>query len=53
MLAAQQGPEATVTLLLERGADPRRRNQRGLQAVDFAESGGREYMVERFQKLPR
>lgn len=52
MLAAQQGPESTVTLLLERGADPRRRNQRGLQALDFAESGGREYMVERFQKLP-
>ncbi len=53
MLAAQQGPEATVALLLERGADPRRRNQRGLQAIDFAESGGREFMLERFQKLPR
>ncbi len=53
MLAAQLGPEATVTLLLERGADPRRRNQRGLQALDFAESGGRAFMVDRFQKLPR
>ena len=26
---------------------------RGLQAIDFAEAGGRDYLVERFQKLPR
>lgn len=53
MLAAGHAPEATVELLLQRGADPRRRNQRGLQAIDFAEAGGREYLVGRFQKLPR
>lgn len=53
MLAARHAPEATVELLLQRGADPRRRNQRGLQAIDFAEAGGREYLVGRFQKLPR
>ncbi|MBS0435709.1 MAG: ankyrin repeat domain-containing protein [Proteobacteria bacterium] len=53
MLAARHAPEATVELLLQRGADPRRRNQRGLQAIDFAEAGGREYLVKRFQKLPR
>lgn len=53
MLAAQHAPEATVELLLRRGADPGRRNQRGLQAIDFAEAAGRDYLVERFQKLPR
>ena len=53
MLAARHAPEGTVELLLQRGADPRRRNQRGLQAIDFAEAGGREYLVGRFQKLPR
>lgn len=53
MLAAQHAPEATVELLLKRGADPRKRNQRGLQAGDFAEMGGRDFLVERFQKLPR
>lgn len=53
MLAAQHAPEATVELLLQRGADPRRRNQRGLQAIDFAEMGGRDFLVERFEKLPR
>lgn len=53
MLAAQHAPEATVELLLRRGADPRRRNQRGLQPIDLAESAGRDYLVARFQKLPR
>ncbi|WP_298829407.1 ankyrin repeat domain-containing protein [uncultured Piscinibacter sp.] len=53
MLAAQHAPEATVSLLLQHGADTRRRNQRGLQAIDFAELGGREWLVERFEKLPR
>jgi ankyrin repeat protein len=53
MLAAQHAPEATVELLLQQGADPRRRNQRGLQAIDFAELGGRDFLVERFEKLPR
>lgn len=52
MLAARHAPEATVELLLQRGADPRRRNQRGMQAIDFAEGGGREFMVERLKKLP-
>lgn len=53
MLAARHAPQATVELLLSRGADPRRRNQRGLQAIDFAEASGRDFLVERFQKLPR
>ncbi len=53
MLAAQHAPEGTVELLLQRGADPRKRNQRGLQAIDYAESSGRQFIVERFQRLPR
>lgn len=53
MLAAQHAPEGTVELLLQRGADPRKRNQRGLQAADYAEMGGRDFLVERFEKLPR
>lgn len=53
MLAAQHAPQATVELLLQRGADPRKRNQRGRQAIDFAEAGGRDFLVERLEKLPR
>jgi uncharacterized protein len=53
MLAAQNAPETTVDLLLARGADTRRRNQRGLQAIDLAEQAGRDWLVERLEKLPR
>lgn len=53
MLAAQTGPEATIDLLLRRGADPKRRNQRELQAVDFARMGGREWLVKRLEPLSR
>ena len=53
MLAAQNAPESSVELLLARGADTRRRNQRGLQAIDLAEQAGRDWLVERLEKLPR
>jgi len=53
MLAAQTGPESTIDLLLRRGADPKRRNQRELQAVDFARMGGREWLVKRLEPLSR
>jgi hypothetical protein len=53
MLAAQTGPEATIDLLLRRGADPKRRNQRELQAVDFARMGGREWLTKRLEPLSR
>ena len=53
MLASQSAPETTVDLLLVRGADTRRRNQRGLQAIDLAEQAGRDWLVERLEKLPR
>lgn len=45
MLAARYGKEESVKLLLARGADPKRRNDRGMTAVDFARGGGREYLA--------
>lgn len=53
MMAARYGPESSVTLMLARGADPTRRNQRGLRAVDFAELGGRDWLVQRLESLSR
>jgi ankyrin repeat protein len=53
MLAAQNAPQTTVDLLLVHGADTRRRNQRGMQAIDLAEQAGRDWLVERLEKLPR
>ena len=53
MLAAQSGPESTVDLLLRRGADPKRRNQRDLQAVDFARLGGRDWLADRLEPLSK
>jgi ankyrin repeat protein len=53
MMAAQYGSEDSVKLLLERGADPNRRNQRDLRASDFAKLAGREELARRLQKLQR
>ena len=53
MLAAQTGPEATVELLLRRGADARRRNQRDLQAADFARLGGRDWLADRLELMTK
>ena len=54
MMAAQYGSEDSVRLLLERGADASKRNQRELRAVDFARLSGREPLVKRLeQAAPR
>jgi ankyrin repeat protein len=53
MMAAQYGTEDSVKLLLTRGADPKRRNQRELGAVDFARLGQREGLVKQFEALQR
>jgi ankyrin repeat protein len=37
MMAAREGHESTVRLLLEAGADPRRKDGEGLTAVEIAE----------------
>lgn len=53
MMAAQYGSEATVDLLLARGADPKRRNDRNLKASDFARLGQRAELAEKLERLAR
>ena len=53
MMAAQYGSEDSVKLLLDRGADPNRRNQRELNAADFAKLAGREDLAGGLRKLQR
>jgi uncharacterized protein len=50
MMAARYGVEASVDLLLARGASASVTNERNLDAVDMARNGGRDYLVERLQK---
>jgi ankyrin repeat protein len=49
MLAARYGSEASVDLLLARGADPKLRNQRDLTAADFARMDGRDGLAKRLE----
>jgi ankyrin repeat protein len=53
MMAAQYGSDDSVRLLLERGADASRRNQKGLRAVDFAKLSGRQPVVTRLEQATR
>ncbi|HWH84616.1 MAG TPA: ankyrin repeat domain-containing protein [Burkholderiaceae bacterium] len=53
MMAAQYGSDDSVRLLLERGADASRRNQKGLRAVDFAKLSGRQPVVARLEQATR
>jgi ankyrin repeat protein len=50
MMASRYGVETGVDLLLARGADAKRRNDLGLDAIDFARQGGRDFLVERLQR---
>lgn len=50
MMAAQYGSEDSVNLLLARGADVTRKNQKGLRAVDFARLSGREPLVKKLER---
>jgi uncharacterized protein len=50
MMAAQYGSEDSVMLLLKRGADAKRRNQRELGAADFARLAGRELLAKRLEQ---
>ncbi len=47
MMAAQYGLPEVVALLLEEGADPTLRNDKGLTAIDFARMARREADAER------
>jgi len=53
MMASLYGAEASVDLLLARGADPRRANDQKLKAADFARLGGREVLAARLDALAR
>jgi len=50
MMAARYGKEESVTLLLARGADPKRTNARNMNAADFARGGGRDWLAERLSR---
>jgi ankyrin repeat protein len=53
MLAARHGDERTVSLLLERGADPALTNPEGAIAADYARVAGRERLAARLEALGR
>ena len=53
MLAARYGSEASVGLLLARGADAGRRNQRDMNAADFAAEAGRSALAQQLHGAPR
>jgi len=46
MMAARYGSDAAVKLLLQEGADPLLRNEKGLSAIDFARAASRPAAVE-------
>ncbi|HET9821875.1 MAG TPA: ankyrin repeat domain-containing protein [Burkholderiaceae bacterium] len=47
MMAAGYGVEGSVDILLARGADARRRNDREFTAEDFARQSGRDFLLAR------
>lgn len=49
MMAARYGSEDNVMLLLKRGADPAVRNDRALNAADFAREAGRDSLARRIE----
>jgi ankyrin repeat protein len=51
MMAAQYGREGSVDVLLAHGADPKLKNDRGLNAADFARLGKRAALAARLDKL--
>ena len=53
MMAAQYGSEDSVLLLVKRGANLGLRNDKGINAVDFARLSGREPLTARLQALLR
>jgi ankyrin repeat protein len=50
MMAARYGTEASVDVLLARGASTVLTNDRNLNAADMARSGGRDFLVARIEK---
>jgi uncharacterized protein len=50
MMAARWGSEASVELLLSRGANPKLVNDDKLDAIELARLSGRDFLVERLQR---
>ncbi|AKJ29526.1 ankyrin repeat domain-containing protein [Caldimonas brevitalea] len=50
MMAARYGSEEAVVTLLDAGADPTMRNERGLSAADFARGGERDRLAELIER---
>lgn len=50
MMAVRYGAEASVDLLLARGASAAAKNERNLDAIDAARNAGRDYLIERLEK---
>jgi hypothetical protein len=50
MMAARYGAEASVDLLLARGASLAPKNDRNLDAIDMARNSGRDWLVERLER---
>ena len=46
MMAARHGPEESVRLLVQRGANKRLQNDRNLTAADLARNGDRIYLLK-------
>ncbi len=53
MMAARYGAHDSALLLLSRGADPRARNDAGLNAADFARAAGRDALATQLQQAAR
>ena len=53
MMAARYGAEASVDVLLARGANKALRNDLDLSAGDFARLGGREFLLQRLNVAPK
>jgi ankyrin repeat protein len=53
MMAARYGSEAAADALVARGADAKLRNDKGLNAADFARLAGREALAARLDRLAR
>jgi uncharacterized protein len=51
MLAARYGAEASVELLVTRGADLKRRNDKQMSPLDFAKGADRDWMVRKLESL--
>lgn len=53
MMAARNGDERTVDLLLARGVDVKAKNQAGYTAADMARSQDRDNLADRLKSLMR